>query len=274
MLTLTVDVEQYAGNGSEGRFLLALQPLLTSLASLEAQVTFFVVGDLVNKSTQPIRDLHGMGHEIALHGYTHRFLKELGPSEFRAELIRGKEQIEAITQSPMIGFRAPYFSLTKDALWAPEILSSEGFVYSSSILPSFNPQSGYHEAPRVPFLWPSGLIEFPSPTLGLGKFRLPILGGAYLRLSPKLLVNVAKRNSSKHVGAWSYCHPYDFDVDEEFHVRKENGWLFSKLLFARRRLMLNRINNIVTPGSLSLGQIANAVSDQHHLSIWDPLEES
>ena len=273
MLTLTVDVEQYAGNGSEGRFLQALQPLLATLASLEARVTFFIVGELVSESIPLIRDLHNMGHEIALHGYSHRFLKDVGPSEFRAELIRGKELIEGVIQSPMIGFRAPYFSLTKDALWAPEILSSEGFVYSSSVLPSFNPQSGYHEAPRVPFLWPSGLIEFPSPTLGLGKFRLPILGGAYLRLSPKLLVDVAQWSSSKNLGAWSYCHPYDFDVDEEFQIRKENGWLFSKLLFARRHLMLNRINNIVTPGSLSLGQIARAAAEKNQLSIWDPLEK-
>ena len=89
-----------------------------------------------------------------------------------------------------------------------------------------------------------------------------------------MLVNVAQRNSSKNLGAWSYCHPYDFDVDEEFEIRKENGWLFSKLLFARRHLMLDRINNIVTPGSVSLGQIANAFTSKNHLSVWDPLKKS
>ena len=274
MLTLTVDVEQYAGIGSEGHFLHALQPLLASLASLEAEVTFFIVGDLVHKSFPLIRELHEMGHEIALHGYSHQFLKELGPTKVRLELIRGKELIEGIIQDPVIGFRAPYFSLTKDVLWAPEILSSEGFIYDSSILPSYTPQSSYPEAPREPFRWPNGLIEFPSPTLGLGKFRLPILGGAYLRLSPKLLVKVAQRSSSKKHGAWSYCHPYDFDINEEFEVREGNGWLFSKLLFARRHLMLNRINDIVTPGSLSLGQIANAELEKNQFSVWDPLKTS
>ena len=217
MLTLTVDIEQYASSGSEGRFLQSLQPLLNILTSLEAQVTFFIVGDLVHKSVPLIRELHENGHEIALHGYSHQFLKDLGPTKFRSELIKGKELIEDIVQEPTIGFRAPYFSLTKEVLWAPEILGSEGFVYSSSVLPSFNPQSGYPEAPREPFRWPNGLIEFPSPTLGLGKFRLPILGGAYLRLSPKLLVKVAQRISTKKQGAWSYCHPYDFDIDEEFN---------------------------------------------------------
>jgi polysaccharide deacetylase family protein (PEP-CTERM system associated) len=274
MLTLTVDIEQYASSGSEGRFLQSLQPLLNILTSLEAQVTFFIVGDLVHKSVPLVRELHENGHEIALHGYSHQFLKDLGPTKFRSELIKGKELIEDIVQEPTIGFRAPYFSLTKEVLWAPEILGSEGFVYSSSVLPSFNPQSGYPEAPREPFRWPNGLIEFPSPTLGLGKFRLPILGGAYLRLSPKLLVKVAQRISTKKQGAWSYCHPYDFDIDEEFKVREENGWLFSKLLFARRHLMLNLIKDIVTTGSLSLGQIANTASVTNQFSIWDPLQKS
>jgi len=38
--------------------------------------------------------------------------------------------------------------------------------------------------------------------------------------------------------------------------------------------MLNRIKDIVTTGSLSLGQIANTASVTNQFSIWDPLQKS
>lgn len=268
MLTLTVDVEQYGDPSQSVRFLRALEPLLDAFARTESKVTFFVVGELVPYCTDLLREVKQHGHEVALHGHTHRFLDRMTPSDFKNELKMGRQQIEDVLGEPPIGFRAPYFSLTEDSLWAPDLLAEAGFLYSSSVLPAWNPQAGFPQAPRHPFIWPSGLIEFPAPTFGVGPLRLPVIGGAYLRLSPMMLVFAARYQASKQFGAWTYCHPYDFDHDEPFKRREEDSWFFSRLLFLRRDIMLKRILKVTTPGSKSLGSLVLNSELVRALATW------
>ena len=268
MLTLTVDVEQYGDPAKSLRFLRALEPLLDGLAQTGSKATFFVVGELVPYCTELLKEVKEFGHEVALHGYTHRFLNRITPEEFRDELTRGRHRIEDVLDVPPIGFRAPYFSLTEDSMWAPDLLAEAGFLYSSSVLPAWNPQAGFPEAPRLPFLWPSGVVEFPAPTFGIGPLRLPIIGGAYLRLAPLPLVAAARHQASKHLGAWTYCHPYDFDGTEPFTRREGDNWLFSRLLFARRDIMLQRVLKVTTTGSRSLGDLVSNQELLRTLHTW------
>jgi polysaccharide deacetylase family protein (PEP-CTERM system associated) len=267
-ISLTIDIEQNGSPGGSTRFIDALQPLLGLLEDSSVSATFFIVGELAPHCEDLLTKLHSLGHEIALHGNTHRFLKNLSPVEFREELQVGRRTIETITGTPIVGFRAPYFSLTKETYWASQILSEEGFMYSSSVLPAFNPQAGLATAPRKPFKWKSGLVEFPVATFGFGPFRLPILGGAYLRLSPLWLVVLAQLFSQRSPGVWTYCHPYDFDVDEDFFRHENSGLLISHLLFARRHLMLKRIERIVTPQSTSLENQCKQEKFLSALEVW------
>ena len=273
-ISLTVDVEEYQPSENGTGFVRAMRPLLQLLEELEVTATFFVVGKLAPRCDELLMDLHQRGHEIALHGYTHRFLKDLTPKEFREELLSGRGTLENIIQEPVVGFRAPYFSLTRECLWAPQVLTDEGFLYSSSVMPSFNPRVGISNSPRSPFRWPSGLIEFPAPTFGIGGMRIPLLGGPYLRLSPSWLVAWAKYSRRNSSGTWTYCHPFDFDVDEEFSILEGNSWFFARLLFARRKLMSNRIRNMLTPESPTLRRLAQLEATHHDMPIWcpDPLE--
>jgi polysaccharide deacetylase family protein (PEP-CTERM system associated) len=269
-LSLTIDLESHGSRDQSLRFLEAMEPLLEFLDKLNISSTFFVVGETSHKCEEMIRTLHRAGHEIALHGNTHTYLNEFTPNEFRIDIQRGRDKLESIIQSEVVGYRAPFFSLTKKTLWAPKILTEENFIYSSSILPAYNPQASFPFAPRSPFTWSSGLIEFPVPTFGLGQFRAPVLGGAYLRLSPLILVKLAKFMSRNSVGTWTYCHPYDFDVEEDFRLWDGEGWVISRLLFARRRLMLDRIRRVVSPGSSSLVRIASNEIFRNALPIWNP----
>jgi polysaccharide deacetylase family protein (PEP-CTERM system associated) len=245
-IRITVDIESISGE--DLNFKRTLQPLISVLDDANVKATFFIVGSEVSKLKTEIRQLVVSGHEIAMHGHTHQFLKQLGPTKFESELKDGRDAIEEVTGTELLGFRAPYFSLTKESAWAPEILCAAGFKYSSSVLPAVNPQAGYPKAPRVPFRWKCGLVEFPVPTFGLGRIRLPLLGGAYLRISPKIVYSVARSLASRRDGEWVYCHPYDFDVDAEFEIIRGTSRTFSKLLFARRNLMLPRVSDLVSMG--------------------------
>lgn len=248
-IRLTIDVENLSGSISDPNFANSLEPLLEAIDQTNAKATFFVVGSLASVWKKKIQQLSNNGHEIALHGHTHEFLALLGPKKFAVELREGKNAIEDAISKEVSGFRAPYFSLTNKSLWAPDILHEMGFKFSSSVLPAWNPQGGFPKAPRKPFLWKCGLVEFPVPTFGIGFLRVPLLGGAYLRLSPQVVFDVARYFGSRRVGEWAYCHPYDFDVNARFEIVRETSWVFSKLLFARRNLMLPRVQALTMVGT-------------------------
>lgn len=269
-LAITIDVEDHAAPGEALRFREALAPLIDGLAAARVRATFFVVGDMVERCADDLRALAAGGHEIGLHGYTHRFLRDLGPVALADELERGRTAIADVVGAAPVGFRAPYFSLTADTPWAPDVIADAGFSYSSSVLPSWNPQAGLATAPRAPFRWPNGLVELPSPVYGIGKWSLPVLGGAYLRLAPAPLVALAARSAAGERGAWTYSHPYDFDADEPFVRRGEQSWVFAKLLFARRSLMLRRVMRLADPRGLTLGELVADPTFTEGLPTADP----
>jgi polysaccharide deacetylase family protein (PEP-CTERM system associated) len=262
-IRITIDVENLSGSTSDLAFADPLNPLLEILDQYEVKATFFVVGSLANNWSAPLQLLSQRGHEIGLHGHTHEHLSALGPVNFKKELVQGKKILEDVIGEVVIGYRAPYFSLTRSAAWATEILAESEFKFSSSVLPALNPQSGFPGAPRQPFLWESGLVEFPVPTFGFGRLSAPLLGGAYLRLIPHPLFILAKQIASRRDSEWSYCHPYDFDEKAGFEMVRNSNWLFSKLIYAKRSVMLARAEKL-----MSLGQarsFSNAVCDHEFL---------
>lgn len=269
-LSITIDVEDHAGEGETPRFREALAPLMSALTEARVRATFFVVGEMVTDFADDLRELARQGHEIGLHGYTHRFLRDLGPEGLADELARGRAVLTDALGAAPVGFRAPYFSLTADTPWAPDVIAAAGFTYSSSVLPAWNPQAGLATAPRRPFRWPNGLVELPSPVFGVGKWALPVLGGAYLRLAPAPLVRLAARSTGDVRGAWTYSHPYDFDADEPFVRRGEQSWLFAKLLFARRSLMLRRVMLLADPRGVTLADLAADRAFTDALPTIDP----
>jgi peptidoglycan/xylan/chitin deacetylase (PgdA/CDA1 family) len=254
--SITIDVEEPSTDGVAGRFGTALLPLLTQLEAIQAKATFFVVGSLAPSWSEELRRLASDGHEIALHGHTHRFVNRLSKYEFSEDVKRGVDALHACVGVRPVGFRAPYFSITSQTPWAADVLLEAEFLYSSSVLPAWNPQVGYPGAPRATFRWGNGLIEFPVPVFGLGPFRLPLLGGAYIRLAPLPVVRRAVANRRKTVGCWAYAHPYDFDVDEPFKRLPGQPWWVAKLLFMRRHLMLDRIVSLTDAAAPTLSQLA------------------
>lgn len=248
-IRITIDVENLSGSTSDTSFISPLTPLLRLLEKYEAKASFFVVGSLAPVWKEQLIRLSKEGHEIGLHGHTHEYLDVLGPDKFLNGIREGKQTLQEVIGSEVSGFRAPYFSLTSKSEWAHEILFDAGFKFSSSVLPVWNPQAGFSKAPKTPFIWSSGLIEFPVPTFGFGIFGAPLLGGAYLRLAPQPLFDIARRIGSSRSGEWSYCHPYDFDLNAQFERVRGASLIFSKLLFMRRGLMLDRIEKLLKYGN-------------------------
>ena len=116
-----------------------------------------------------VRQIAAAGHEIASHGYSHQLIYRQTPEVFRAETLKSKQILEDITGTAVTGYRAASYSITRQSLWALDILGQLGFTWDSSIFPTRHDNYGIPGSPEEPYLLitDSGarLTEFPSPPL-------------------------------------------------------------------------------------------------------------
>ena len=118
---------------------------------------------------------------------------------------------------PVIGYRAPTFSIGPRNSWAFDVLEQTGHRYSSSIYPVRHDLYGAPDAPRFPHRpGPGRLLEIPMTTLPLAGRNLPISGGGYFRLMPYRLFRTLLRrfHAHDHRAGVFYFHPWEIDPDQ------------------------------------------------------------
>lgn len=201
-----------------------LDPLLDLLDEANTKSTFFVLGYQAEQTPDIIRQISDAGHEIASHGYSHRFVYNQTPTQFRAELKNSKSLLEDISGQEVNGYRAPFFSITSESLWALDILLDEGFLYDSSLFPVRNYRYGIANATRKPgwFATPDNnrIYEIPLSTIPLPSIlsslesNVPMSGGGYFRLYPYALTRfLVNRLSKENLGLVFYMHPWEYDAN-------------------------------------------------------------
>jgi len=225
---LTVDVEDYYHVSAfdrhisradwpsrEARVVASTHLLLDLFEKAGVQGTFFVLGWVADQQPQLVRDIAAAGHEIGCHSYWHRLVYQQTPAEFRADLRRARDVLQELLGQPIRAYRAPSFSITHASLWALDILLEEGFIYDSSIFPTYHDRYGMAEAPLVPhrIARPHGtLCEFPLTVYHVGGYPLPIGGGGYFRLYPYMFTRHAIRAvNAQGRPATVYLHPWEVD---------------------------------------------------------------
>jgi polysaccharide deacetylase family protein (PEP-CTERM system associated) len=179
------------------------------------RATFFVLGWVAERFPQLIRRIGSLGHEIASHGYGHELVYRQTPEAFRDDVRRAKAVIEATAGSPVMGYRAPSYSITVQSLWALDVLIEEGFAYDSSIYPIHHDRYGLPGSPLRPYVIerPSGsIVEVPGTTVRVGPVTLPVGGGGYFRLLPYGLTRWGLRRINRESQrAIFYLHPWEID---------------------------------------------------------------
>lgn len=192
--------------------------LLDLLARHDARATFFTLGWLGERKPGLLRRIDAAGHEIASHTYWHRRLTDLDADAFREDLRRSKRVLEDAVGRPVLGFRAPTFSLVPGGEWAFDVLIEEGFTYDSSLFPIRRPGYGYPGATPVPHVLerPAGrLFELPMTTLSVRGVRLPASGGGWFRQLPYGLTRSAlARCARTGTSGMFYVHPWELDPDQ------------------------------------------------------------
>lgn len=203
--------------------------LLDLLDRHQTRATFFVLAWVAERHPGLIKQIADCGHEIASHGYGHELVTAQTPELFRADVQKAKRILEDLTGTPVQGYRAPGFTITRETPWALPILVEEGHTYDSSLVPIQHNHCGLPDAMPWQHLreTTSGPIwEVPPTTINLGGIRVPIAGGSYFRLLPfPLLALLYRRLHRKGRPLVLYFHAWDLDP---FQPRME-GPLLSQL---------------------------------------------
>ena len=192
--------------------------VLELLAERGTRATFFVLGWIAERHPELVRAIVREGHELASHGYAHEVVTAQTPETFRNDVRTAKRVLEDIAGEPVLGYRAPSFTITARTLWALPILREEGYLYDSSIVPIRHDRYGLPGADPAPhpLSTPAGVLwEIPPTTVELGRVRLPVGGGGYLRLYPfamfRWLLRRAARTGHPLV---VYFHPWELDPEQ------------------------------------------------------------
>ncbi len=226
---MTVDVEDYfqvsAFEGFaprhrwdefESRVSANTDRLLAIFDEASVKATFFILGWVAERHPELVRRIAAAGHEIASHGYAHRLVYDLTRSAFRDDVRRSKGLLESASGQPVLGYRAPSYSVTPRSLWALDVLIEEGFTYDTSIFPIHHDRYGIPLSPREPYLIErdsGSLIEAPGSAIRLGPLNLPVGGGGYFRLLPYAWTEwgIRRINEQERRAAIFYLHPWEID---------------------------------------------------------------
>ena len=283
MIACTVDVEDWFQSSVDfdaeitERCVHNTHKMLELFARLTIRGTWFVQGLVARRYPELVKKIAAAGHEVGCHAHTHRPLFTMSDAQLRDEIRQSRAALEDCGGSPVVGFRAPDFSIGPPCERLDEvnrrlfgILVEEGFAYDSSVVPARMRRYGVADAPAGAFRLREGLIEFPLATVWAGR-RWPALGGGYLRMFPWMYHRVALWQAERSGrAAVVYLHPYELDVDEVAGAahRRAIPWRFRlSQQLGRGARVETRLESLMRDReSQRLGELAAAMHDRRDLA--------
>ena len=82
--------------------------ILKTLEENEVKITFFMVGEWIEKFPEAVQKIYEAGHEIASHSDTHPHVNNLSYEKNVEEIEKSNDKIEKITGKRTKIYRAPY----------------------------------------------------------------------------------------------------------------------------------------------------------------------
>ena len=201
----------------EPKVINGFEKILELLRKTDTSATFFVVGELLEFKPEIVDKIIQNGHEIGFHTMHHTRLDSPG---FKENFDMEIKTFSELTNGHSKGFRAPTFSLNKKSSWAVDMLSDNGYLYDSSIMPAKSSMYGHPNAEKTPYKISSSSIEQNDPdgkimefpllvTKFLGK-KIPAAGGFYLRFLPmKIIKNAIRNYEKKEIPSTFYVHSWE-----------------------------------------------------------------
>src|SRR6188472_2017863 len=121
---LTIDVEDwyqsYTGNARQisERVVKNTERVLAILDECDVKATFFVLAEVVRHFPKLVQTIHQCGHEIQSHGEHHVSIECWSRTKLVESLQRARKMTEDVCGTRVRVYRAPYFSIRENNLWA------------------------------------------------------------------------------------------------------------------------------------------------------------
>lgn len=242
------------------------------------KITFFILGWVAERYPELVKTIRAQGHEIASHGYSHQLIYKQDQQVFREETAKSKQILEDLGQAPVTGYRAASYSITRNSLWALDILAELGFTWDSSIFPTRHDNYGIPGSPEEPYSIittnGSALTEFPLTTAKVFGQSIPAAGGGYFRQYPyalsRWLFERASLNQTKP--QIFYLHPWEIDPDQP---RVPNASWFSNFRhYTNLKRCLPRLERMIDDFNFgTISQSLGSVSVSKTIKLNDLLED-
>ena len=124
----------------------AVPEILKLLDRHGVRSTFFVPGRVAERHEGRVREIVAAGHELGLHGYTHRSPVGMSRDEEEDELRRSKQILEGFGVA-VTGYRSPAWEFSASTI---DLLAAHGVGYSSNFMDDV-----------VPYRHQQGVVELP-----------------------------------------------------------------------------------------------------------------
>lgn len=228
---LTVNLEDYYQVGAFNRYIqrnrwqrfesrveYTTERTLALLGEHRVYATFFVLGWIADQFPHVVRRVADAGHELAVRGYYHRRVQDMTPEEFKADVIRARNAVEAAGGRKVIGYRVADGWFGPDDLWALDALTELGFEYDSSIAPMRHlfADDPRRFTPHEHRFGSHSISELPISTGNIFGVRMPVAGGNYLRQLPRWMTRRAAAEWVRVQPAplVAYFHTWELDVEQ------------------------------------------------------------
>jgi polysaccharide deacetylase family protein (PEP-CTERM system associated) len=179
------------------------------------KATFFILGWIAEKVPGMVREIAARGHEVASHGYLHELCGRMDRESLAKDLTDSRKLLEDITGQPVIGYRAPNFSVDNGVL---EVIAGCGYRYDASFNSfEMNPRYGKIDLTHAKqngfsYRLSDRFKELPLSNLALGSHTVPFAGGGYFRLYPLTILKKGVRRILKRDKVYHfYMHPWEID---------------------------------------------------------------
>ena len=211
------------------------------------RATFFILGWIAQRLSHLAREIHARGHEVASHGFNHNLCNHESPDVLKRDLADSRKLLEDIIGRPVYGYRAPSFSVSEEIL---EIIEESGYLYDSSLNTfRMNRRYGrvdlYKKTRRgIALKFSDSFYELPISNITVGRYALPLGGGAYFRLIPFSLFQFGVEAILRRQRAYLfYLHPWEIDPEQP---RVKDASLFHRFRhYANLRATASRLSLLI-----------------------------
>lgn len=111
-----------------------MDTILETLNKNDIKITFFMVGNWIEKYTDVAKKIYENGHELANHSYSHPHVNKLSKDENIEQIKKCSELIKQITGKPSTLYRGPYGEYNNSIIEATKEMKHKAIQWSIDTL--------------------------------------------------------------------------------------------------------------------------------------------